>query len=220
MSKSTGRRNRSSYSYPFSFRRREVFILLAFWGSAMCIVAVLLAFYAMRPPEVSRPVYQLNVTNAGEATALGLFPIAQAAAQAWESDVQFVSASATWDPASLASLAQPVEWVYRFYSPGLQRILFVLVTPDQQVLVRPHLDKVRRELRIVDPAQWQMDSPAAITAWLNEGRGGDWLAQTVAHIVSAQLMMNVETNRPVWAISGLNPETGESVLYTIEATTN
>jgi hypothetical protein len=162
---------------------------------------------------MSQPVYRLQ---SGEVTALSLYPLAQEAALAWESDVQFVSASTTWNHASIAELEQPVEWIYRFYSPGLKRILFVIVTPEQVVIVRPHLAKVRRELRIVEPDRWQMDSPEAITNWLNNG-GGEWLQQATDRIVSAQLTQDLKTNSPAWTISGLNPETGQSVVYTVKA---
>lgn len=206
--------NLTKYSIFKSLRRRDILILGTFWGSTVCVVGIMLIFFMLRSSELSRPTYQLN---AGEITARSLYPVAEEAALAWESDVQFVSASATWNHASIAELEQPVEWLYRFYSPSLQRILFVIVTPEQEVIVRPHLDKVRRELRIVDPNSWQTDSPAAITAWLNHG-GGTWLQQTVDHIVSAQLTMDLEENSPTWTISGLNPETGQSILYTIQAT--
>lgn len=196
-----------------SLKRRDLLILGSFWMTTACTVGLMLAFFMLRTSELSQPTYQLN---AGEITAQSLFPDAQAAALAWESDVQFVSASATWSHASLTELEQPVEWIYRFYSPALQRLLFVIVTPEREVIVRPHLERTRRELRIVNPDEWRLDSPAAITAWLNHG-GGEWLKFSADRIVSAQLTQNLETNGPVWTISGLNPETGESVVYTVEA---
>ena len=197
-----------------SLKRRDILILGTFWLSTACVVGLLLVFFMLRASELSRPTFELN---SSEITALLLYPVAQEAALAWESDVQFVSASATWNHPTIAGLEQPVEWIYRFYSPGLQRIIFVIVTPEQQVVVQPHLEKIRRELRIVDPERWQMDSPAAITAWLNNG-GGEWLQFAADRIVSAQLTQDLEANTPIWTISGLNPETGETILYTIEAT--
>ena len=196
-----------------SLKRRDLLILGTFWITTACTVGLMLVFFMLRSSELSRPTYQLN---AGEITARSLFSTAQEAAQAWESDVQFVSASATWNHPSLTDLEQPVEWIYRFYSPSLQRLLFVIVTPDRQIIVRPHLEKTRRELRIVNPNEWQLDNAAAISAWLNHG-GGDWLQFSADRIVSAQLTQNLKTNGPVWTISGLNPETGESIVYTVEA---
>ena len=196
-----------------SLKRRDLLILGTFWITTACTVGVMLAFFMLRSSGLSQPTYQLN---AGEITAHSLLPVAQEAALAWESDAQFVSASATWNHATLAELEQPVEWIYCFYSPGLQRLLFVIVTPGREVIVRPHLDKTRRELRLVNPNDWRMDSPAAITAWLNHG-GGEWLQFSAERIVSAQLTQNLQTNGPMWTISGLNSETGESFVYTIEA---
>ncbi len=198
-----------------SLRRRDILILLTFWLSAVCVIGLALMFFLAREStrNQSPRVYHLQT---GPVTALNLFPVARQAAATWESDVQFVSASTTWTHASLTQLEQPVEWIYRFYSPGQQRIVFVIVTPDQRVIVRPHLPKIRRELRIINPSDWQVDSPTAIIAWLNEG-GGDWLAQSAERVVSAQLTLNLAENRPEWTISGLNPETGQSVRYTLPA---
>ncbi|RME69481.1 MAG: hypothetical protein D6784_18395 [Chloroflexi bacterium] len=196
-----------------SLRRRDIIILATFWLSAACMMGLVLVFFALRFSEWSRPVYRLN---AGEITARSLFPAAQEAAAAWEADVRFVSASATWNHASLETLEQPVEWIFRFYSPGLQRILFVIVTPDRQVVVRPHLEKTRREFRIVNPDRWQMDSPEALSNWLNNG-GAEWLRYSTERIVSAQLTQDLNINAPVWTISGLNPETGDSIVYTVPA---
>jgi hypothetical protein len=197
-----------------SLRRRDILILATFWISTACVVGLMLVFFVLRASGLSRPTYRLD---AGDITALSLFPLAMEAARDWESDVQFVSASATWNHPSIASLEEPVEWIYRFYSPGLKRLLFVIVTPDQGVIVRPHLERVRRELRIVNPERWQKDSPEAMTIWLNSG-GGDWIQQAADRIVSAQLTLDLDSNTPVWTISGLNPETGESIVYTVEAT--
>lgn len=196
-----------------SLKRRDIIILATFWISIICVIGLLLAFFMLRYSEWSRPVYQLKATTV---TARSLFPLAQEAATAWQGDMQFVSASATWTHADLAGLEQPVEWIYRFYSPGLKRILFVIVTPDQQVIARPHLDRVQRELRLVDPARWQMDNAEALSAWLNNG-GIEWLQSATDRIVSAQLTQDLAANEPVWTISGLNPETGESVVFTIPA---
>jgi hypothetical protein len=198
-----------------SLRRRDILILGAFWISTACVVGLLLLFFMLRAPTTEQPGPTIELPS-GDVTAKNLYNLAQDAAQSWAEDVQFVSVSATWNHASVAQLEQPVEWVYRFYSPGLQRILFVIVTPEQEVVVRPHLAKIRRELRIVGSDNWQVDSPAAVSAWLNNG-GLEWLQQAADRVVSAQLTQDLESNSPVWTISGLNPETGESVVFTLDA---
>jgi hypothetical protein len=196
-----------------SLKRRDIIILVTFWASIACVIGLMVGFFMLRASEWSRPVYRLK---AAQVTARSLFPLAQEAAQNWEGDMQFVSASATWTHASISQLEQPVEWIYRFYSPGLKRILFVIVTPEQQVVAQPHLEKVYREFRIVDPAKWHMDNAEAMSAWLNNG-GAEWLQMAADRIVSAQLTQDLQANAPVWTISGLNPETGESVVFTIPA---
>ncbi|MBN1994738.1 MAG: hypothetical protein JW953_18725 [Anaerolineae bacterium] len=196
-----------------SLKRRDILILVTFWLTSICVVALVLGFFMLRMSDLSRPVYKITP---GEVTARSLYPLAEAAARAWESDVQFVNASATWNHASMAALEQPVEWVYRFYSPGLQRILFVIVTPEQEVMVRPHLEKNRRETRLVNLDSWRMDSPAAITEWLNHG-GGRWLQESLNPVVSAQLSYSTAENALVWTISGLNVETGQSIDYVVKA---
>jgi hypothetical protein len=197
-----------------SLRRRDYLILTTFWFGSACVVGLILIFFAFSTSGQSQSVYELPPD---EVTALTLYPLAEEAALAWEKDVLFISASTSWNHASMAALGQPVEWVFRFYSPGLQRILFVIVTPEHKVIVQPHLRKVRRELQIIDPAEWQMDSPAAMTAWLNNG-GGRWLQQSPNPVISAQLTFDLEENVPIWTISGLDVETGQSINYTLKAT--
>jgi hypothetical protein len=178
-------------------------------------VGIVLVFFFIGSSTASqKPGYDLTVS--GQVTARNLYPIAEAAAQEWEADTLFVSASATWTNASIAEFEQPVDWVYRFYSPGQQRILFVIVTGEQQVIVQPHIDSVRRELRLIDPDTWQVDSPDAIIGWLNNG-GGPWLQQASSRVVSAQLAFDIAENRPRWSISALNPDTGQTFRYIMMA---
>jgi hypothetical protein len=196
-----------------SLKRRDILILAVFWLTSACVVLLVLGFFFLRSSDLSQPVYEVNE---GEVTALKLYTIAEEAARAWESDVQFISASASWDHASLSGLEAPVEWIYRFYSPGLNRILFVIVTPEQQVILRPHLDKVRREMKIIDADQWQMDSPAALSTWLNHG-GNGWLQSALNPTVSAQLTYSVDQESLIWIVSGLDLETGQQMNYTANA---
>jgi len=196
-----------------SLKRRDILILVVFWLTSACVVGLILIFFFLRSSDISNPVIRLNE---GEITAQKLYPVAQEAARAWENDVQFISASASWDHASLAALEEPVDWVYRFYSPGLQRILFVIVTPEQKVLVRPHLQRVRREQNFINPDQWEMDSPAALSNWLSNG-GNGWLQVALNPTVSAQLTFHPVKKELLWTISGLDLETGEQSNYTARA---
>jgi len=196
-----------------SLKRRDILILVVFWLTSACVVGLVLIFFFLRSSDISNPVIRLKE---GDVTAQKLYPVAAAAAQAWESDVQFITATASWDHASLATLEEPVEWVYRFYSPGLQRILFVIVTPEQQVMVRPHLQRVRRELNIIDADQWDMDSPTALSNWLSNG-GNGWLQGALNPTVSAQLTYSPIREELIWTVSGLDLETGQQFNYTARA---
>ncbi|MDX1522947.1 MAG: hypothetical protein R3264_15065 [Anaerolineae bacterium] len=196
-----------------TLKRRDVIILITFWLTAICTVGIVLIFFLIRATQFSEPVYQLE-TN--DFTALALYPVAQEAAEKWEEDVRFISASATWNNASVAEFEEPIDWVYRFYSPSQQRIIFVIVTSDQRAIVQPHLVRVRRELRVIDPDDWNVDSPVAVEAWLNSG-GGEWLQQASSRVVSIQLTFNIERDLPVWTISGFNPETGQQTRFSLGA---
>ncbi len=206
-----------------SLRRRDIIVLGGFWGSIVCVMLIMLTFFILRQSEISKPVYTIE-TN--QTSALNLYPLAQQAAVEWLGDVQFISTSAVWDGSTLVEVQQPIdwfkqleqptEWVYRFYSPSVQRILFVIVTPDQTVIIRPHISKVRRETRVIEPEQWQVDSPKAISFWLNN-QGAAWLGQVTTPIISLQLTMDAENQTPIWTITGLNPDNGQSVFYTVKA---
>lgn len=196
-----------------SLKRRDILILVVFWGTSACMVALVLGFFFLRASDISQPVIRLSE---GEVTAQKLYPTAEAAARAWENDAQFVSVAASWEHTSLANLEEPAEWVYRFYSPGLQRILFVIVTPEQKVIARPHLQKVRRELQIIDRDRWQMDSPVALSNWLNNG-GNGWLQSSLNPTVSVQLTYSPIEEALIWTVSGLDLETGQQFNYTASA---
>ena len=196
-----------------SLKRRDLIILLVFWLTAACTIGIMVFFFFLRPSGSTAPVYEVA---SGEATALTLYPVAEQAARDWEEDTQFVSASASWNEATIADFEQSTEWVYRFYSPGQQRLLFVIVTPDKTVITRSHLRKTRRELRIINPEAWTVDSNQAITDWLNSG-GGTWVQQASNRIVSIQLVFDDQVDSPIWIISALNPDTGQSATYEIRA---
>lgn len=197
-----------------TLKPRDFFILGIFWIFAAGAVSLMVVLFMLKPVAEHKPVYQLAT---GEITARTLFPLAQQAAQAWAGDVLFVSASATWEQSSVATLAQPVDWVYRFYSPGQQRMILVLVSPAKQVVVQPHLAKVKHEQRLVVPQAWQVDSPAALQVWLNQ-EGWGWLEQHPEATVSVKLTQDLTTQSPVWLISGETSVTGERVFQTIAAT--
>ena len=200
-----------------SLHRRDIVLLMTFWIASMGLIGLGLGFLLLRASAAAPAHAPTYVFNPSQVTAKSLYPLAREAALAWEDDVQFVSASATWNQPALADLEQPVDWLYRFYSPKQRRLLFVIVAPDQTVMARPHLAKTWRELRLIDPDQWSVDSPASIANWLNQGGGGLWLDQTASRAVSAQLTFNISENKAVWTISGSNQETGQSVNYTLPA---
>ena len=150
-------------------------------------------------------------------SALNNFALAQETAKTWQPDVQFVSAAARWEQPSVGDLTAPIEWFYRFYSQEQQRYLFVIVTPDQAVIARPHISRTFRESRVINAELWAVDSPEALTTWLNEGNGGLWLNQSSNVVVSAQLGLDPEIDEPVWVVSVTNPDSGQSDTHAISA---
>ena len=199
-------------------RYRHIAALIIFWGVTLAVVGYLFGSSLLRSSaagDVKRKA--ITIVEAAPVTALSHFSLAQETALAWEEDVELVSASAKWDRPSLDKFEQPVEWFYRFYSPRLQHFLFVIVTADQAVVARPHLTKIRQEVRRIDWAAWTVDSPTALTTWFNDGGGRMWLRQSDPGTISVQLLFSLSENQPVWVVSGQDIG-GRTMEHTLPAT--
>jgi hypothetical protein len=192
--------------------RLELLLLAIIW----ILVAVLfgLAVYVLRgtgptptaegvpaAPEATPTFVPQFTPAASEATALGLYPLAQDQASQWRADAALVSCRSSWEQTALNLVGRPTTWIYRFYSAETKELYFVTVTPDGQVNGTQHLSKLPQAPPLLPLAAWQVDSQTALTNWMNAG-GGQFLGDRPGIDVTAQLSVRSEDAAPAWTVVG------------------
>ncbi len=207
--------------------RRDVLLLVAIWA----VVAVLMvgAFLVVRTTQVmptpaaaastatptAAPVY---TPVAAEQTAKTLYALAEATAWGWRADAQLVSCRGSWEQTAINLVGRPIEWSYRFYSPGSERLYFVLVSPAGQLQAIQHVRQISQSPPLVPLEGWQLDSPAALANWLNAG-GGPFLGSHPGSTVTAQLSTRSYAAEPEWTVVGYDRNTDETLAVTVDAVT-
>jgi hypothetical protein len=206
-------------------KRRDLVILLVAWlVVALGIVTIVILFWpsgGLTTPSLSAavptvaPTYTVEYT---QVTARGLYPQAEAAARAWQADVQLASVATSWPQTAVNLLGNPNTWTFRFYSPSQNRLYLVSVTPDGQVTGTPHFRTQTYPPVAIDFEAWSIDAPDALAAWLDNG-GGSFLGQRPGIEVMAQLSTNETGGGPVWTVVGLGETSDEYWVVLVDAIT-
>ncbi len=209
-------------------KRWELILLLAVWivvGGLFLVAIVVLRGRGQTPPAAAEPastptVAPLYTPPASDVTAKSLYPLAEEKARGWREDAQLVSARGTWEQTAVNLVGQPVQWEYRFYSDTSKLLYFVIVTPDGQVAGTQHVRPVYRPPALLPVASWQVDSPAALTNWLNAG-GGTFLGSRPGVQVAAQLSVRQAGASAQWTVVGYDPKKEDDhFAATVDAQTN
>jgi len=191
-------------------KRWEIILLLAVWiVVGVLFVAAIIVFrgghqtpLAAEPPTPGAPTLApLYTPPPSEITAKSLYPLAEEKAKGWREDAQLVSARGTWEQTAINLVGQPVQWEYRFYSDASKLLYFVIVTPDGQVAGTQHLRPVYRPPALLPVESWQVDSPSALTNWLNAG-GGAFLGSRPGIQVAAQVSVRQAGAGAQWTVVG------------------
>ncbi len=194
-------------------KRREIVLLFAVWGvvGVLLVVAVITLRTTQGGPgtggvgELSTPtLVPLYTPPPGEVSAKSTYPLALEKAKSWRGDAELVACRGTWEQTAVNLVGQPVQWDYRFYSAQAKTLFFVTVTPDGQVAGTQHMRSLARAPSFVTIESWQVDSPAALTNWLNAG-GGAYLGSRPGIEVSAQLSVRQAGTDPQWTVVGYDP---------------
>ncbi len=136
-----------------------------------------------------------------QATARSQFPFTEDQIALWQPDAQLFTLSATWQKADINTIGAPVEWTYRFYSPGIKRLYFVTVSPEGHVMGTSHSERVYHPPQPIPVDRWQIDSSEALNIWLNHGGAGMLNAIPGIQVV-AQLQLASPDAPPSWTIAG------------------
>jgi len=210
-------------------RRRDLLWLGTIWGLVAVLIAI--ALLALRdiarqpvgavaaPTRAPTPTLELIYTPVpSDITARTLYPLALEKAMGWREDVQLVSVRGSWEQTAINLVGRPIEWVYRFYSPSSRLLYFVTVTPDGQVGGTQHLRPVSQAPPILPVDAWQVDSPAALTNWLNSG-GGQFLGSHPGSQVVAQLSVRSVGAAPQWTVVGYDRAAEAYLVVSVQAAT-
>lgn len=206
-------------------RRRDL-ILLAGALSLACVSAMAVMIWVLQsqpraqslPGGAGLPQPQPTHTVAFvQVTGLNQSEPARAAAQAWASDAQLVSANASWPKVvNKAQVGEPTLWTYRFYSPAKARLLFVSVAPEGQLDRIEHVAPVTLPPRTIVADSWVIDSSAALAIWLDYG-GDKVLGNNPGLEMLIQLRGVSNNPNPIWMVIGLNNQTQETHTVVIDA---
>lgn len=208
-------------------RRRDIILLsglLMLACTSLITVGLLILRYQPAPPPIQldggvptpgpQPVHTVTYT---EVTGLGQYQIAWREGQSWATDAALVSASASWPQVlSVGQVGEPVDWHYRFYSPGKERLFIVNVGPDQRVSSVEHRVRVTLPPALPGAERWVIDSPAALAIWLDYG-GAELIRRNPGLEVLIELRRVKNHAGPVWMVIGLDKRTQDIHVVVVDA---
>ena len=190
----------------FNLQRRDYLLIGGFWlvGCLLLTMVVYYGIFQSRRTEsttVLRPQATFTVVF-NQVTAQASKEMAwQHARTQWREDAELLAVTSTWGKTELNMVGQPTAWTYRFYSPAARRMFFVTITPEGEIIGTLHTERLYKEPELIALEAWQMDSPEALSAWLNYG-GATMLAAMPGIQVVAQLQMPDQESPLTWTIAG------------------
>ena len=190
-----------------NLRRRDIILIGSFGFVGCALLATVVYFGVLRndrqsgPANVLRPQATFTVVY-NQVTARNSQSVAfEQARSLWQEDAQLMAVMSTWEKTQLHEVGQPTTWTYRFYSPSARRMFFVTITPAGELIGTLHGEYMYNEPRSISVENWQMDSPEAISAWLNYG-GATMLAAMPGIQVVAQLQVRSKDSPLTWTVAG------------------
>lgn len=147
----------------------------------------------------------------GGQTAQEAYDMALNVARDWSSDVQLLSASATW-PAGASFVSGEASWGFQFYSPAAQSTALIAV--DGARARRLRSGPTESSVAPLNVEGWLVDSPQAVEIMMNNG-GEQFLQQ--AGPSSLILTLNL-VNQFQWQAKLIDTQTKEVLSMTVDPT--
>lgn len=200
--------------------RLEILLLGGIWFLAcISMIGVMLLILNRQPLALAsnpglQPVQNANHIHIAD---LNQYPLATTAASTWAADAQLISANAAWSYLlNRDQINQPVSWIYRFYSPARERLLFVIIEPDGQIRTIEHVAKTSLPPSVISPDDQLVDSSTALNTWLEQG-GDKMLRTNPGFDLIIRLHKPANKFEPVWSVMGLDRRTGTMHVVDIQA---
>jgi hypothetical protein len=188
-----------------------VVLVLAVYGGLLLVVAR--GGRAQVESAAPRPTPSGSVGTAQEA-----YPLAREVARAWQPDARLSYASGAWgigaSPQEL--LEGKTKWGFHFISAGAKQFCVVSVVAGEAQLIES--GRIPRVPVLLEVADWYLDSPQALSIFLDQG-GRDFLAAHADADVHLRLLTHIENETLLWLAIGLSADDGLAYTVRIDAVT-
>jgi hypothetical protein len=150
-------------------------------------------------------------------TALKAHELAEKVARAWKGDAVLTSASCAWtNPTEAELLEGKMAWGFNFVSPSSAEVQTISVFKGRAgALKTDRAISIPNALSVVG---WKVDSPKALSIFLDNG-GRDFLVaghpDTNVHM---HLSTRAENERLLWTVSALSAASGSYISVQVDAT--
>jgi hypothetical protein len=151
-------------------------------------------------------------------TAQEAYPLAEEVARAWQPDAKLSIASSSWRSGATPQelLEGKTTWGFHFISPSASQSCIVsVVGGEAQVIESGSIPKAPVLLEL---SEWQVDSPQALSIFLDHG-GRDFLAAHADADVHLHLLTRIENETLIWLAIGLSSKDGVAHTVPINAVT-
>ena len=126
------------------------------------------------------------------------FAAALEVAQGWQSDARPATVSGHWRPLR-GGWSGRVVWSFQFYSPSTRRLAVVIVEGGRASLLREA--RTPYTVPTFDPADWRVDSPAAVESWWEAG--GDRFFSLRREVDLVAQLRAAEGGTLRWTVTGV-----------------
>ena len=182
-----------------------VVVVLAIYGGLLLVVTRGgVKVGSVAPPQPTPP---WKVLTAQEA-----YPLAEEVAGAWQPDAKLSNASSSWGSGATAQvlLEGKTTWGFHFISPSTSQFCIVSVVGEEARIIKS--DSVRRVPVLLALTDWRVDSPQALSIFLDHG-GRDFLAAHADADAHLHLLTGVENETLLWLATALSPD--DKVAHTV-----
>jgi hypothetical protein len=211
-------------SYRIGETRGEMFSKRE-WAILFALVVLVLAVYGgflvvvtrSRGAEVESAVPRPTHSQPARTTQQA-YPLAVEVARAWQPDARLSHASGAWgsgvSPQEL--LEGETTWGFHFISAGARQFCVVSVVGGQARVIES--GSIPRAPILLEVADWHVDSPQALSIFLDHG-GRDFLAAHADADVHLRLLTSVENGTLLWLAVGLSASDGLAHTVPVDAVT-
>ena len=198
------------------FSRKEWTILIVLVVLVLAVYGGLLLVVARRGRAQVESAAPRPTPSGSVGTAQEAYPLAVEVARAWQPDARLSSASAAWGSGvpTQELLKGETRWGFNFVSSGARQFCVVSVVAGEAQLVES--GRIPRVPVLLTVADWRVDSPQALSIFLDHG-GRDFLAAQADADVHLRLLTSVENETLLWLAVGLSASDAQAHTVRIDA---